>query len=136
MKQIMNKIKDNKQLMGLVSAVFVVVLGIVLITVGKSLSTSDSSVLRNQTVDGLSFENADISCNSGVCTFTVDVYNENKSTYTLKNIDLNFKQEDNSVLTLVGYIGETLESDEGRKLTASIDRDISNSTNLEYKINK
>ena len=136
MKQIMNKIKNNKTLMGLVSAVFVLVVGVVLITVGKSLATTDSSILRNQTVDGLSFENANISCESGVCTFTVDVYNENKSTYALKDIDINFKQSDDSVITLVGYIGESLESEEGRKLTASIDKNIEDSIELEYKINK
>ena len=136
MKEVMNKIKKNKALMGLLSAVFVLVLGIVLITVGKSLASGDSSILRNQTVDGLSFENAAISCESGVCTFTVDVYNENKSKYTLKNIDLDFKQSDNTVITLVGYIGEELESEEGRKLTASIDRNIEDSVGLEYKINK
>ena len=136
MKQAINKIKNNKTLMGLVSAVFVLVLGVVLITVGKSLASNDSSILRNQTVDGLSFENAEISCESGVCTFTVDVYNENKEKYTLKDIDLEFKQSDDSVITLVGYIGESLESEEGRKLTASIDKNIEDSVGLEYKINK
>ena len=136
MKEVMNKIKKNKALMGLLSAVFVLVLGIVLITVGKSLASNDSSILRNQTVDGLSFENAAISCESGVCTFTVDVYNENKSKYTLKDIDLEFKQSDDSVITLVGYIGEELESEEGRKLTASIDKNIEDSVGLKYKINK
>ena len=136
MSQIMNKIKSNKQLMGLVSAVFVLVVGVVLITVGKSLASNDTSILRNQTVDGLSFENANISCDSGVCTFTVDVYNENKDKYTLKDIDINFKQSDDSVITLVGYIGSELESEEGRKITASIDKDIESSIDLEYKINK
>ena len=136
MKEIMNRIMKNKMVMGLLSAVFVLVIGIVLITVGKSLASNDSSILRNQTVDGLSFENAAISCESGVCTFTVDVYNENKEKYTLKDIDLNFKQSDDTVITLIGYIGEELESEEGRKLTASIDKNIEDSVGLEYKINK
>ena len=136
MKQIMNKIKSNKNLMGLLSAVLVVMIGIVLITVGKSLATVNSSVLRNQVVDGLSFENAELVCEAGVCTFTVDVYNENKSTYNLKYIDIDFKQSDNSVITLVGYIGESLETEEGRKITASIDKDLEDSTNVEYRINK
>ena len=136
MRQVIEKLKSNKNLMGLLSAVLVVLIGIVLITVGKSLASVDSSVLRNQVVDGLSFENAELACEAGVCTFTVDVYNENKSTYSLKTIDIDFKQSDNSVITLVGYIGESLESEEGRKMTASIDKNIEDSTNLEYKINK
>ena len=136
MKEAMNRIKKNKMLMGIASAVIVLVIGIVLITIGKSLASNDTSLLRTQVVDGLSFENAAISCESGVCTFTVDVYNENKSTYNLKYIDIEFKQPDNSVITLVGYIGESLDSEEGRKITASIDKNLEDSTGLEYKINK
>ena len=136
MRQVIDKIKNNKNLMGLLSAVLVVLVGIVLITVGKSLASVNSSILRNQVVEGLSFENAALVCETGVCTFTVDVYNENKSTYNLKYIDIEFKQPDNSVITLVGYIGESLDSEEGRKITASIDKNLEDSTGLEYKINK
>ena len=136
MKEAMNRIKKNKMLMGIASAVIVLVIGIVLITIGKSLASNDTSLLRTQVVDGLSFENAAISCESGVCTFTVDVYNENKDVYTLKDIDIKFKQTDDTVITLVGYIGEELQSEEGRKLTASIDKSIEDSVDLEYKINK
>ena len=131
----MDKFKNNKQLIGLISITFVVVIAIVLIVVGKSLASVDSSILRNQKVDGLSFENGELVCETGICTFTVDVYNENQDTYRLKSININFKQEDNSVVTLVGYIGEILETEEGRKVTASIDKDISNSVDLKYSIN-
>ena len=136
MKETMNRIMKNKMVMGIASAVIVLVVGIVLITIGKSLASGDTSLLRTQVIDGLSFENAAISCESGVCTFTVDVYNENKEKYTLTDIDLKFKQPDDTVITLVGYIGNELESEEGRKLTASIDKDLESSVDLEYKINK
>ena len=115
MKETMHRIKNNKMVVGIASAEFVLVIGIVLITVGKSLASGDTSLLRTQVIDGLSFENAAISCESGVCTFTVDVYNENKEKYTLTDIDLKFKQPDDTVITLVGYIGNELESEEGRK---------------------
>ena len=131
----MKKLK-SKEIKGLIGALIIVVIGIVLVTVGKSISTEDSSVLRNQIVENLSFENAEITCNSGICTYQVDVYNESGDTYTLKTIDINLKQEDESIITLVGYIGDKLETEEGKKITASIDKDISNSTNVEYVINK
>ena len=134
--QIMDKLKKNKQLVGLVGAVFVIVIALILITVGKSLADKDSSILRNQTKDGLSFENAEILCENGKCTFTVDVFNENKTTYTLKDIDIKFTKSDGKIISLVGYIGDSLESEEGRKITASIDEDIESSTSLEYIINK
>ena len=124
--------KKNIKILGLLSLIIV---GVVAIVVGRSLASSDTSILRNQVVDGLSFENAKLECNE-ICTFEVDIYNENKETYNLKSIDLKFKQSDDSVITLTGYVGESLESDEGRKITASIDKDITSSVDLEYIINK
>ena len=129
----MKKILTNKKVIGLLSIVLVAVIAIV---IKSSISTEDSSILRRQVVDNLSFENAELKCEGNICTFEVDVYNDGKEDYELKNIKMNFKQEDGSIETLIGYIGEKLESDEGRKITASIDRDISDSTDLEYEIVK
>ena len=38
--------------------------------------------------------------------------------------------------TLTGYIGESLENEEGKTLRISIDDDLSDSNKLTYKINK
>ena len=127
--------QNKKMIIGLVTLLSVLIVVAIVIVIGNTVATTDTSVLRNQTVDGLTFENGNIEC-TDICTYTVDVYNENKETYNLKTINMNFKQEDDSVVTLVGYIGESLESDEGRKITASIDKDISSSVDLEYVINK
>ena len=118
-----------------------VILGVVLLVgivflIGKSVANPNSGYLRNQTVDGLSFENADLVYENGVTTLTVEVYNESGDTYSLKNISINLKDEDNTVTTLVGYIGESLDKDEAKLITASIDQDLSSSTNLEYVVNK
>ena len=118
-----------------------VVLGLVLLVgiiflIGKSVADPNSGYLRNQTVDGLSFENASLVYENGVTTFTVEVYNESGDTYSLKNISINLKDEDNTVTTLVGYIGESLDKDEAKLITASIDQDLSSSVDLEYVVNK
>lgn len=131
----MDKYK-RRRVIALFSAVFIIVLAVVLIKTGKSMASTDTSVLRNQKVDGLTFENATLEYKDGITTFTVDVYNETKKTYKLKNVDINFVQEDGQKITLLGYTGESLESDEGRKITASVDIDLTASTNIEYKINK
>ena len=127
--------QNKKMIFGLVGLLSVLIIVGIVIVIGNTLASNDSSVLRKQTVEGITFENGEITCDE-VCTYTVDVYNENKETYSMKNISMNFKQEDDSVITLTGYIGESLESDEGRKITASIDKDISKSVDLEYVINK
>ena len=43
---------------------------------------------------------------------------------------------DNSVETLIGYIGESILKDEGKTLTASIDDDLTNVTKLAFSIVK
>ena len=113
----------------------VLLVGIVFL-VGKSVADPNSGYLRNQTVDGLSFENASLLYENGVTTFTVEAYNESGDIYTLKNISINLKDEDGTVTTLVGYIGESLDKDEAKLITASIDQDLSSSVNLEYVVNK
>lgn len=131
----MNKL--NKQAKrGLLSGILIIVVAVVIIFVGKSIATTDSSILRNQTVDGLSFENGTLEYKDGVSTYTVDVYNEKKDKVTLKNIEINFKQEDGNEITLTGYVGNSLESDEGKKMQASVDIDLTNSTDIEFNIVK
>jgi len=137
MKQQMNKIVDiikNNKIPTLVIGLLVLV-GVIFL-VGRSVADPNSGYLRNQVVDGLSFENAEIVYEGGITTFTAEVYNENGVEYTLKNISINLTDGDGKIVTLVGYIGETLEINEGKIITASIDDDLSDSTNLQYVINK
>ena len=103
--------------------------------IGKTLADSNTGYLRNQTVSGLSFEDANITYDNGVTTFTAKVYNESGSEYTLKTINV-ILDSSNKTTTLTGYIGESLENEEGKILRISIDDDLSDSTKLTYKINK
>ena len=131
----MNRL-NKKARTGLLSGVLIIVVAVVIIFVGKSMATTDSSILRNQTVEGLSFESATLEYKDGVTTYTVDVYNENKEKVSLKNIEINFKQEDDTYITLTGYIGNSLDSDEGKKMQASVDLDLTKSTDIEFNIVK
>ena len=128
--------RNKKAKIGLLSGVLIIVVAVVIIFVGKSMATTDSSILRNQTVGGLSFENATLEYKEGVSTYTVDVYNEEKDKITLKNIEIDFKQSDGTTITLTGYVGNSLESDEGKKMQASVDLDLTNSTDIEFNIVK
>ena len=130
-KIILNKIKIPAVILGSLLIVFLVVF-----LVGRTIADPNSGYLRNQSVDNLSFENANLVYENGITTFTVEVYNESGESYSLKNISINLKNDSNDITTLVGYIGEELETDEGKLITASIDKDLSNSTSLEYVVNK
>ena len=112
------------------------ILMIVVFLIGRSVADPNSGYLRNQSVDGLSFENAELVYENGITTFTVEVYNESGDIYNLKDISIQLTDEADKVTTLVGYIGESLDVDEAKRITASIDQDLSSSVNLEYVVNK
>ena len=137
MKQLLNNIENfikKNKIPTLVVSLLVLVS--IIVFIGRSIADTNSGYLRNQTVEGLSFENAELVYENGVTTFTVEVYNETEDVYSLKNISINLKAEDGTVTTLLGYIGESLEKDEAKLIRASIDQDLSSSVNLEYVINK
>ena len=133
MKKVIEMIKENKKQAIILGSVFLVV--IVGLIIGVSFSNPNSGYLRNQTVDGLSFENATLEYKDGVTTFEAKVYNESGSEYTLKTINV-ILDSSSKTTTLTGYIGESLGNEEGKILRISIDDDLSDSNKLTYKINK
>lgn len=125
--------KGKKPLIVLGSLILVAVIGLL---IGNSVADPNSGYLRNQSVEGLSFENAELVYENGITTFEVEVFNENESNFSLKYVNINLKDEEGKVTTLIGYVGETLEVNEAKLITASIDQDLSNSVSLEYVISK
>lgn len=133
MKRIIEMIKENKRTAIILGSIFLVVVAGLIIR--NTLSNPNTGYLRNQTVDGLSMEDASLEYKDGVSTFTANVYNESGEVYNLKTINVILEGKDKTT-TLTGYIGETLEKDEGKVLRISIDQDLSDSDKLTYKINK
>ena len=130
----MKKIMKNKIIIT-GALLIIVIIGMVAMLSKESKADPDNTILKTQVVDNLMFENAAIEYENGISTFTVDVYNENLEAYTLQYINIKLTVDD-QVITLKGYIGPSLEKDEGRKITASIDKDIRDATKLEYTITK
>ena len=126
----------SKNTKNLIISAFVLGLGILLILIGNSLASTESTILKNQVVDNLSFENATLEYANNVSTFKVEVTNDNTEAYNLKYIEINFKDSSDKVSKLIGYIGEVIASGETREITASIDKNITDSVSLEYSIVK
>lgn len=133
-KTIIESLKENKKSLIILSCL--IVLSVVMLIFGKTVADPNTGYLRNQVVDGLSFENANISYVDGITTFMVEVYNESGDIYSLKTIDVSFKDKNDKETILPGYIGDTLEVEEGKYLKASIDQDLSDTISISYKINK
>ena len=112
-----------------------VVLFVVILLIVPSLADPDTGLLSNKTVDNISFLDTTLKYEDGISTLKVNVCNHTEEDYSLKTIDINFKDSDENVTTLVGYIGNILKVDECREMTASVDKDITQSIELEYVIN-
>ena len=126
----------SKNTRNLIISSLVLGLGILLILIGSSLASTESTILKDQVVDNLSFENATLEYTNNVSMFKVEVTNDNTEAYNLKYIEINFKDSSDKVSKLIGYIGEVIASGETREITASIDKDITDSVSLEYSIIK
>ena len=133
MKRIGELIKNNKRTAIILGSIFLVVVAGLIIR--NTLSDPNTGYLRNQTVEGLSMEDASLEYKDGVSTFTANVFNESGDIFNLKTIEVILESKSKTI-TLTGYIGETLEKEEGRVLRISIDQDLSDSEKLTYKINK
>ena len=135
----MNKIKEimRKENFKTVVTLFslFVVSGVLLILAGRSLGDPNSTILREQEVDGLVFKNATIEYVEGITTFTVEVENTLED-MNLRYININFKDENDNSTRLVGYIGDSIKSKETKLIVASVDKDITNSIDITYSINK
>lgn len=139
MNKIIEKVKKLSQKEKIIISISaVLVIGaFILIGVGMSYSDPESGYLSNQTVEGLTFEKANLVYENGVSTYTVEVVNDLEEEYNLKNIDIIFKDgEGHEIVSLLGYIGDTIKAGETRLIDASIDQEITNITSIEYKINK
>ena len=126
----------NKKKITIISIIGILVIVLAIYFLGRSAATEESTILKDQIVDGLSFTDADLKYENGVSTLVVSVTNKNKETYSLNYVEINVTLEDDNTIALIGYIGNSINPDDKRIITASIDKDITTSKKLEYVINK
>ena len=130
------RLKENKPLyITSISIICILVVSAVTL-LGFNITHSSiltSELLKDKEVDNLVFSNADLNGNK----LSVEVKNNNDEVYTLNTIDVVFKDESGSeITTLSGYIGNSLNKDDVKRLVVETDEDLSNSYSIEYKINK
>ena len=126
----------NKKKVLLIRVLCLVLIVISVFLISKSVATNDSTILKDQEVDSLLFENANLAYEKGVSTLTVTITNNSKEDYELKTINIKFLQEDDSIVEMIGYVGPVIKSNTGVIMTASIDKDVTSSKELEYSVNK
>ena len=132
----LNKISKNTKIVGLI--VIILTVGVVGFHLIKAAFASPSeSYLADQTVSNLEFKNATLNYANNVSTYEVDVTNTTSSKYTLKTITIKFLDSDsNEIETLTGYVGDFIDANDSKVLTASVDKEIKNVASITYTVNK
>lgn len=134
MKQKIQTISKNKKTYYILGAVVLLLL-LSLLLLLKPSSANVVGTYPDQQVGDYSFTNATISKEGETTTYKAKVENTSSTNKELSLIEIHLKNDSNQELeVLYGYIGESLASKEVRELTASIDKDISQATSVEYII--
>ena len=115
-----------------ISSLLIITVGII----GFSLANTESGLLDKQEVEGLVFDKGNLEINTDMTRYTVQVKNSNKEEYSLKTISVNFIDNSGNEEELIGYIGETIKAGETKLLDVSIDKELKNTINIVYSINK
>ena len=130
-----SKREKNKRLIKLITGIMAIFLIMVSASISLSVRlTNESDLLKDQKVEDLAFKNATITYENNVSKLSVDVENEKEETQNLKYIKIILKDANEEETTLIGYIGETIESKETKEIVASIDKDITGNKTIEYEI--
>ena len=123
----------NKKNIGIL-VLLIVITGVILVIIGNSIATEESSVLREQEVENLVFKEAEVKYENGISKLEVEVENKGED-LNLKYIDIKVEKE-NENIRLIGYIGDSIKSKETKLIEASVDQDITDITNITYTIVK
>lgn len=134
MNTILNTAKKYRIAIAVVMSALFIALLVILIQ-GATKATSTNDPMKNQVVEKISFENANLEYQDGISTFSVNLYNDRGEDVNLKNISIVITDNENNKYTLIGYIGETLLKDEGKIMQASIDQQINDVKSITYTIN-
>ena len=130
------RLKENKPLYITSISIICILVVSAVVLVGFNITHSSiltSELLKDKEVDNLVFSNADLNGNK----LSVEVKNNSNEVYTLNTIDVVFKDESgNEITTLSGYIGNSLNTGDVKRLVVETDIDLSNSYSIDYNINR
>ena len=110
-------------------AILVVIIAVVGVVLLKPSYSVEQSLLADKTLDGLKIKDISLNQENGVTTYEAVV--EATTNKTVKYIEIVLTQDDSSV-TLIGYVCKTLATGETSIIKASTDADIINATSIDY----
>ena len=91
-----------------------------IITKPELIANTSSELIKEETYEGLKFNNISLISKDGYSTFTADVTNTSSETSNIQNVNIVLKdKKGNTIVTLLGNIGQSLKANETKTITAS-----------------
>ena len=130
LQQIKKYILNEKVLL---IALILLAIGIIIMHMASTRSSSVTPTYADQTVDSLKFSEAILDGNK----LTATVTNTTSSAYNLKTITVTFLDSSSKEITKIkGYVGNTISANDSKQLVISTDVDLANAKSIAYTINK
>ena len=131
MLQVIKKYILNEKV--LLISLILLAIGLIIIHMASTKSSSVTPTFADQTVDSLKFSEAILDGKK----LTVTVTNTTSTSYSLKTITVTYLDSTSKAITAVkGYIGNTIAANESKQLVITTDVDLTNAKSITYTINK
>ena len=131
MLQVIKKYILNEKV--LLISLILLAIGLIIIHMALTRSSSITPTFADQTVDSLKFTEAILDGKN----LTVTVTNTTSTSYSLKTITVTYLDSTSKAITAVkGYIGNTIATNESKQLVITTDVDLTNAKSITYTINK
>ncbi len=103
----------------------------------ETKANTNEGVIKDQTVGSLEMTNTSLTINKdGTSQLVTSVSNKTAETVTVETFDIYVKDKDGNLLvTLVGYVGGEVPAGETREIVSNVTMDLSNATDISYKMN-
>ncbi len=98
-------------------------------------TNKNEGIISKYTVDNLVFQNTSLTYEGGTSTLTTEITNSGDENITVGSIEITFFDEDeNKIISILGYIGDEIEPEETKILTSSVDKNLMEAINLKYSV--
>lgn len=98
---------------------------------------TEEDVIKDQIVEVFRFENTSLVYENGTSTLETIVTNTSNIDQTIKEFHIIVKDKnDKEIITLIGFIGDTIKSGETKSISSNCYDDLTNAVSIEYKIIK
>ena len=138
MDKMKEMIKNKKIVMviGLIPIVLLVLILVVNITnSANDGGTNVNNINSEQVVEGIKISEGLIIQDKGIYNYTAKVTNTTEATKKVDYVSLTFYDKDNKkLITLYGYVGRDVKTNEEVPISASVDKDITGATRVEIEV--